>query len=119
MTKKFLFALVATALVQPLAYGANKNARPVSNKDAYQREKVADKQSLTERDVEITRQIREQIVAQDILSTKAKNIKIITQEGHVTLKGFVGTGTEKTTVENIARAIAGDANVTNETAVER
>ena len=53
------------------------------------------------------------------LSTYAHNVKIITQDGKVTLKGPVRSQDEKTNVEAKAAAIAGDGNVTSEIEIAR
>ena len=54
------------------------------------------------------------IVTDDMLSTNSHNIKIITRNGMVTLKGPVKTDTEKATVEKRAIHIVGDNAVTNQ-----
>ena len=48
------------------------------------------------------------------LSTYAHNVKIITQEGQVTLKGSVRSESEKQTIETKATEVAGANKVTNE-----
>jgi osmotically-inducible protein OsmY len=48
------------------------------------------------------------------LSTYAHNIKIITQDGKVTLKGPVRSEDEKSNIGAKAAAVAGDGNVTNQ-----
>ena len=48
------------------------------------------------------------------LSTYAHNVKIITQNGQVTLKGPVRSEDEKRTVEAKAAEIAGESKVTSE-----
>jgi hyperosmotically inducible protein len=68
-------------------------------------------------DREITRKIRAAIVGDKSLSTYAHNIKIITQDGKVTLKGPVRTEKEKADVEAKAAAVAGATNVTSEIAI--
>ncbi|HEY7496474.1 MAG TPA: BON domain-containing protein [Candidatus Tectomicrobia bacterium] len=55
----------------------------------------------------LTRQIRQAIVDDDSLSTTAKNIKIITANGMVTLRGPVKNPQEKSTIEAKAQTIAG------------
>src|SRR3954471_5844077 len=52
-------------------------------------------QGSSQSDREITRSIRKQIVGKDELSTTAKNVKIITQDGKVTLRGPVKDDTEQ------------------------
>ncbi len=54
-------------------------------------------------DVKITREIRKALVADDALSTTAKNIKIITVHGKVTLRGPVANVQEKTKIEKTAK----------------
>ena len=48
------------------------------------------------------------------LSTYAHNVKIITQNGQVTLKGPVRSEDEKKTVETKAYEVAGENNVTSQ-----
>jgi len=61
-----------------------------------------------------TKQIRKSIMQDKSLSTYAHNIKIITQDGKVTLKGPVRTEDDKTSLEAKAVAVAGAGNVTNQ-----
>jgi osmotically-inducible protein OsmY len=65
-------------------------------------------------DRELTRKIRSSITDDKALSTYAHNIKIVAQDGKVTLKGPVRTEKEKADIEAKAAAIAGAGNVTNE-----
>jgi osmotically-inducible protein OsmY len=48
------------------------------------------------------------------MSTYAHNVKIITQDGKVTLKGPVRSEDEKTNIAKKATAIAGERNVDNQ-----
>ena len=57
--------------------------------------KTADDQSGTEADRTITQSIRQSIVKDDTMSTYGKNVKIITVDGMVTLRGPVNSETEK------------------------
>ena len=54
-------------------------------------------------DVKVTREIRKALVADDALSTTAKNIKIITVHGKVILRGPVANVQEKTQIEKTAQ----------------
>ena len=76
-------------------------------------------QGGSEGDRTITAEIRKQIVDNDALSTNAKNVKIITQDGVVTLRGPVKDAQEKTTVAGIARKAAGVKRVDDQIEVER
>jgi hypothetical protein len=54
-------------------------------------------------DLKITRKIRKALVADDALSTTAKNIKIITVHGKVILRGPVATAQEKKKIAKTAQ----------------
>jgi len=60
-------------------------------------------------DIEMTQKIRQAVVADDSLSSNAKNIKIITKDGAVTLRGPVKDEAEKTRVVDMAKNVAGSA----------
>lgn len=75
---------------------------------------TAEEQSNSQQDLALTRQIRQAIAEDDSLSTTAKNVKIISREGRVTLSGAVSSTTEKDRVEQIAERYAGAARVNNE-----
>jgi len=64
-------------------------------------------QSSDKRDVELTKRIRKALVDDESLSTSAKNIKIITIDGKVTLRGPVETSKEHARVVKKATSIAG------------
>jgi hyperosmotically inducible protein len=71
-------------------------------------------QSSKPTDVNMTREIRRAIVKDDQLSMDAKNIKIITVDGAVTLRGPVKTEQEKADIAAKAAQLAGDSNVHND-----
>jgi len=62
-------------------------------------------------DIEMTQKIRQAVVADDTLSSNGKNIKIITKDGAVTLRGPVKDEAEKTRVVEMAKRVAGTAPV--------
>jgi len=70
-------------------------------------------------DRDLTARIRKSIMADKTLSTYAHNVKIISQDGVVTLKGPVRSGEEmKTIVAKAADAAGGTDKVTNEMSVK-
>jgi len=71
-------------------------------------------QSSDKADVELTRRIRKAVVADKSLSTNAHNIKIITVNGMVTLRGPVTSAQEKTKIVATAQQIAGVKQVENQ-----
>jgi osmotically-inducible protein OsmY len=76
-------------------------------------------QGGSESDRDITARIRREIVANDALSTNAHNVKIITTDGVVTLRGPVKTAQEKVAVGAVAQRTAGVRRVDNQLDVER
>jgi osmotically-inducible protein OsmY len=78
---------------------------------------TADQQKMNASDRSITQNIRKAIVADKSLSTYAHNVKIITQNGKVTLRGPVRSEEEKASVESKAAAVAGQENVNSQVEV--
>ena len=76
-------------------------------------------QSENKADLTLTQQIRRELMADKSLSTDAKNIKIITINGVVTLRGPVNSVKEKSTIEAKAQDIAGTTNVDSQLEVIR
>lgn len=74
----------------------------------------ADQQKMNPADTTLVQQIRKSVIADKTLSTYAHNIKIIAQDGKVTLRGPVRSEDEKTNLMAKAVAVAGQDNVTNE-----
>ena len=76
---------------------------------------TADEQSYgSDKDVEVTRKIRQEIMDHKELSTYAHNVKIITLGGKVFLRGPVKSEDEKARVAAHAAKVAGAQNIKNE-----
>jgi hyperosmotically inducible protein len=86
----------------------------VNQRDQNANEPAADQQKNNRSDRDITQQIRKAIMKDKSLSTYAHNVKVITQNGHVTLKGPVRSDDEKRAIEAKATEIAGENKVTSE-----
>jgi hyperosmotically inducible periplasmic protein len=71
-------------------------------------------QAENEADRTITQNVRKALTNDDSLSTDGKNVKVITSEGNVTLRGPVKSDKEKTDIENKAKQIAGVKNIDNQ-----
>ena len=78
----------------------------------------AGEQSNAKSDVELTRQIRRAVVKDQSLSMLAHNVKIVTANGSVTLRGPVKTEEEKTAIASKAQQIAGADKVDNQLEVK-
>ena len=70
-------------------------------------------------DRDITAAIRRSVVGDGSMSWDAKNVKIITQGGKVTLRGAVKTDAEKTAIEAKTKAVAGVTSVDNQLDVKK
>ena len=68
---------------------------------------TADKQSTDPKDVEITREIRRAIADDSSMSTNGRNVKIVTVDRHVTLRGPVNSAEEKEKIVKHAEKVAG------------
>lgn len=75
-------------------------------------------QGNSQADIDITAQIRRQVVADADMSLNAKNVKIITRDGHVTLRGPVNSDQEKSRIGDIASTIARAENVSNQLEIQ-
>ena len=98
--------------VSQTAVEADNSGRNV--RDRNDQTKTPGDQSENEADRTITQNIRQVITADDSLSTNAKNVKIITNDGTVTLRGPVKSEKEKAEIEAIAKQVAGVKRVDNQ-----
>ena len=73
--------------------------------------KTSGDQSNSSADLKITQAIRQALMKEPSLSTTAKNIKVITADGHVTVRGPVTTTQEKAKIDQLARSAAGGAQI--------
>ncbi len=91
-----------------------------NKRDRNPHQATADDQKMNASDTELTRKIRQSIMADKTLSTYAHNVKIISQDGMVTMKGPVKSEAEKKNVIAKAVAIAAKAeNVINQISVAK
>ncbi len=140
-TNKFLVALatLSVPIAITLTGCSNKGAAPVDSGTAAGHETTTpapDNSAKNERDRhdatltpedqggstsdrEVTQKVRKSLVSGDHdYSTTAKNIKIITTGGKVTLRGPVKTEAEKSGIVSIAKGVAGEGNVDDQLEVK-
>ena len=112
-------ALVATPLAASAAgdADADNTQRNVRDRDGTSVSPMD--QGNSDADRAITQQIRKDVVANDALSMNAKNVKIITVDGVVTLRGPVKSPDEKATIASTAAKAPGVKRVDNQIEVER
>ena len=109
----FLSASLVAGAVQQDQQPAPDNSK-TNQGDASKGAVTAEQQKMDPADRNTTKQIRSAIFKDKSLSTYAHNIKIITQDGKVTLKGPVRTDEEKAGIAAKAAALVGAENVTNQ-----
>ena len=90
-----------------------------NRRDRKESEPTADQQKNDKTDLDLTAEIRRSVMADKALSTNAHNVKIIAENGKVTLKGPVATAKEKKIVEKKAQQIAGSENVVSEIQIKK
>ena len=114
-----LLTLASTAAVaqEPSAAPAADNTK-VNERDRSNAQPTADQQKENRPDRDIARDIRRSIAQDKSLSSYAHNIKIISQNGVVTLKGPVRSEDEKSAIEAKAAEIVGREKVTNQLEVK-
>ena len=127
MERKILIALALSAVVAcgvPSPASAEKHEGTEAdntkvNKEARDEKGVtADQQTEKGADRKMTQQIRRAVVKNKSLSVYGHNVKIITRDGEVTLKGPVRSEKEKKTIEGLAAKVAGKGKVTSELEVK-
>jgi len=106
----FCVSLMAT----PRHQDAQQPAADNTKKNQDQTAPTADQQKMNAADRATTQKIRKAIHEDTTLSTYAHNIKVITQDGKVTLRGPVRSEEEKNNLQAKAVAVAGEGNVTNQ-----
>jgi hyperosmotically inducible protein len=97
-----------SAMVKP-ADNTGRNER-----DSHGDTKTPGDQAENATDLAITQQIRQQVVKADDLSVNGKNVKIMTVDGVVTLRGPVATAREKTEIASTAKNVDGVKRVDNQ-----
>ena len=114
--KRTLVALTCLSAFSLAALAAdNKKAEPdntaTNERDRSGETKTSGDQSNSSADLKITQDIRQALMKDSELSTTAKNIKIITDNGQVTLRGPVKNAQEKAKIDQLARLAAGGAKI--------
>jgi osmotically-inducible protein OsmY len=90
----------------------------VNKQDRNKSEPTADQAQNNAADRELMQKIRQAVMDDESLSTYAHNVKIIAQDGKVTLKGPVHTQEEEMNIGQKAVNVAGAGNVVNKITVK-
>jgi len=89
--------------------GVKPDNTKVNKQDRNANQPTADQQKNNSSDVDLTKNIRRSIMEDKSLSTDAHNVKVISQNGTVTLKGPVKSQAEKSAIVSKAVSVAGAA----------
>jgi len=118
---RFLVACALAAVVSAVTVAAGQYNADNTGKNVRDRGKTVTPmdQGGSAADREVTANIRKAIVDNDNLSTYAQNVKIVTRDGAVTLRGPVKTAEEKAAVASTAEQVAGVKRVDNQLEIER
>src|SRR5882672_1739190 len=117
--KRSILAVAGVSAVSVAALAAdNEKTKPdntaINERDRSGETQTSGDQSNSPGDLKITQAIRQALMKDGELSTTAKNIKVITANGHVTLRGPVKTAQEKVKIDQLAKSAAGGAHIDNQ-----
>jgi hyperosmotically inducible periplasmic protein len=111
---------VATLTCYGQASDTQADNTKVNKRDRNPGEVTADQQKANAADRDLTKKIRQSVIAEKSLSTYAHNVKIISQDGAVTLKGPVKSDDERKAIVAKAVAVVGSADkVTDQMSVKQ
>ena len=118
--KVTVLTLLSTAAIAGIAWSQDPNADTTgkNKRDREDQTRTATDQSNDPSDIKMSADIRKMVVDDGSLSIMAKNVKIITIDGVVTLRGPVETKKERATIETHAKH-AGAKTITNDLEIKK
>ena len=123
LMKRTILVLTCLSTVSLAAIGADDKTKPdntaVNERDRSRETQTSGDQSNSSADLKITQAIRQALMKDGELSMTAKNIKIITDNGEVTLRGPVKNAQEKAKIDQLARSAAGGAKIVDQLDVKK
>jgi hyperosmotically inducible periplasmic protein len=124
LMKRTLLVLACLSGLSLAAIAADdEKAKPdntaTNERDRSGETKTSGDQSNSSADLTITHAIRRALMKDSELSTTAKNIKIITDNGQVTLRGPVKNAQEKAKIGQLVRSAAGGAKIDDQLDVKK
>ena len=121
--KRIITSILCLSVVAVSAF-AEDNSTPAADNSARNKRDLSGEtqtsgdQSNSSPDIKATAAIRRAIMHDDSLSMMAKNVKIIANQGAVTLRGPVKSAAEKTKVAQLAQNAAQGAKIDNQLEVK-
>jgi len=121
--KRTLITLACLSAISLAAMAADDKSKAdntaINARDRSDEVKTSGGQSNAPADLKITQEVRRALMKDGELSTTAKNVKVITANGQVTLRGPVKTAQEKAKISELARSAARGAQVVDELDVKK
>jgi hyperosmotically inducible periplasmic protein len=115
LMKRTLLVLACLSTVSVAAMAADDKTKSdntaINERDRSRETQTSGDQSNSSADLKTTQAIRQALMKDSELSTTAKNIKIITNNGQVTLRGPVKNAQEKAKIDKLARSAADGAKI--------
>jgi hyperosmotically inducible periplasmic protein len=117
--KRTLLALTCLSAFSVAVVAEDKEKTKPDNTATNERDrsgetKTSGDQANSSADLKITQAIRQALMKDRELSTTAKNIKVITANGQVTLRGPVKTAQEKAKIDQLVKSAAGGGKIDNQ-----
>src|SRR4051795_455322 len=113
--KRASLALASVSIISLTAVAADEQTdadnTAVNQRDRSGETNTSGDQSNSSADLKTTQAVRQALMKDGELSTTAKNIKVITANGQVTLRGPVNNAQEKAKIDQIARSAASGAQI--------
>ncbi len=121
--KRITLSLLCLSTLALSAFAEDNSTPAANNSGRNERDRSGDAktsgdQSNSSADIKMTAAIRRAVMGDDSLSMTAKNVKIITADGVVTLRGPVKTAAEKAAIAKHAMTAASGAKIDNQIEVE-
>ena len=122
LIKRTSLILACLCAVSLAAIAADDKTKPdntaTNERDRSGESQTPGDQSNSPEDLKFTQAIRKAVVKDESLTMTAKNVKIITAGGQVTLRGPVNSEEEKMKIEKLAKSAAASAKVDNQLEVK-
>jgi len=119
-----LSILIATSLLVAAVAAQAADGPDADNTDRNERDRSGATltpmdQSNSQQDVDMVAAVRRSVMEQDQISITGQNVKVIANNGNVTLRGPVENEDERMRIVNAARSVPGVVNVDNQLEITR
>ena len=121
--KRIITSILCLSVVAVSAFAQDNSTPAADNSGLNKRDRSGETQTSGDQsnsspDIKTTAAIRRAIIQDDSLSVMAKNVKIVTNHGEVTLRGPVKSAAEKTKIAQLAQNAAQGAKIDNQLEVK-